>query len=121
MTADKGTEGTASALRAPGESCKADLPAPVLALPCPFCGGAARTLNNGWTGCPNWECRPFKSPAAWNRRSDPVREALKEAATILEKTADLVGSPGLALSLLGDAKRARAALSKAEAHAKKEE
>jgi len=58
--------------------------------------------------------------AAWNRRSDPAKaelvEALREAATIFEETAEAlgrVGQHGLAVTLLGDAKRARAALAKA--------
>lgn len=52
-----------------------ETPSAAQLLPCPFCGGQARSMPNGWTGCPNWDCRPFRSPETWNRRAPREADA----------------------------------------------
>lgn len=65
--------------------------APSAAKPCPFCGGAAVTLNNGYTDCTNADCAPRLSVAAWNRRLTPEGViALIEQETMIERAQDII-------------------------------
>ena len=77
--------------------------------PCPFCGGDARVAamsfdeDSAEVGCGQPDCHAVafvacdteaEGIAAWNRRSDPSREAMREALETAAQEMDLLAEIG---------------------------